>query len=330
MRLDFNILWVEDQPAAVGAQKDRIAILLRKEGFKLQTEFAKSVDEAKTYLSSDIFGDHIDLILMDYDLGAGPKGDDGLVEVRHKFEYKDIIFYSAQTSQLLEKVVKKHLQGVFCSSRSDLPDTVVGVFDALVKKVLDIDHCRGIVMGASSDIDHLINLCLTATFESSDEGARKATIKLVGEQMKEIRKDFEKIAKAVEEVTHVDKLFDKHLVYTSSHRLSLLRKTLKASQQYSTECESMKDYAVNTAPKRNDLAHVRVVRSGFSRKLIDRHNKELTTDEMRTLRVNLLNHFEKFETLESVLSAALKAAGSNVVPPQLPPQPKGGQRSQPE
>ena len=36
----------------------------------------------------------VDLILMDYDLGPGKKGDEGLSEVREIFPYKDIVFYS--------------------------------------------------------------------------------------------------------------------------------------------------------------------------------------------------------------------------------------------
>jgi CheY-like chemotaxis protein len=73
MRLDFNVLWVEDNQANVHAQRDRIQALIRKEGFRLRVEFAASVDEAKKLLSEDIYGDHIDLILMDYDLGPGKK-----------------------------------------------------------------------------------------------------------------------------------------------------------------------------------------------------------------------------------------------------------------
>jgi len=308
MRLEFNILWVEDQPGAVKAQMDRIAVLLRKEGFKLQTQFATTLDEAKTFLASDIYGDHIDLVLMDYDFGAGPKGDDGLVEVRHKFQYKDIVFYSAQTSQLLEKVMSKQLQGVFCSTRNDLPDSVYGVFENLVKKVLDIDHARGIVMGASSDIDHLVNQCLLTTFNASDNVAREATFKFVAARMKEIRSTFEKTANAIDQVTHVQNLFDKHAVYTSIDRLNLLRKSLTATGQFAPECESMKEYVSKTVPKRNDLAHVRVVREGFQRKLLDRNNQELTASEMKALRVSLLDHFEKFEALEAALQASLQKA----------------------
>lgn len=160
MRLDFNVLWVEDQKTNVEPQRQRIELLLRKEGFRLQVEFAASIDKAKDFLSNDIYGDHIDLVLMDYDLGAGDKGDQGLVEVRNKFHYKDIIFYSSQASDLPKLVADQKVQGVFCSTREDLADTVDGVFEALVKKVLDIDHARGIVMGATVLVQRDLDLAL--------------------------------------------------------------------------------------------------------------------------------------------------------------------------
>ena len=107
MRLDFNVLWVENLPNNVQSQKERIEFLLRRDGFRLQVQFANSVEEAKKYLGDEIFGDHIDLILMDYDLGAGAKGDEGLAVVRNTFSYKDIIFYSAQAADLTAMVAAK-------------------------------------------------------------------------------------------------------------------------------------------------------------------------------------------------------------------------------
>ena len=146
MRLDFNILWVEDQPKAIEAQREGIERRMRKQGFKLQTEVAGSIKEAKSYIGDDIYGDHIDLILMDYDFGDEPNGEAGLEMVRDTFLFKDIVFYSAQVKELTEIVAREKISGVFCCTRCDLPDTVSDVFDVLVKKVLDIDHSRGIVM----------------------------------------------------------------------------------------------------------------------------------------------------------------------------------------
>lgn len=304
MRLDLNILWVEDQPSAVRAQKERIDFLVRKEGFRLQVEFARSLADAAKVLSSDIFGDHIDLILMDYDLGAGPKGDEGLEEVRRRFAFKDIVFYSAQAADLLDMVAKRKVQGVFCSTRDDLPDNVNGAFQALTKKVLDIEHSRGIVMGASSDIDELANECLALHFDGLNDTRKAEAITLVKTRMAEIRKRFEEVAGEIEQIEHVNELFDKHAVYTSVDRLNLLRKLLNQLDACSTHRNSLKTYVTSTVPKRNIMAHVRVTREGFSRKLIDKNGNELTSDEMRDLRKSLLEQQENVESLLKTLQSA--------------------------
>jgi uncharacterized protein YnzC (UPF0291/DUF896 family) len=301
MRLDFNILWVEDQPHAVKAQLDRIAYLIRKEGFRLQTEFAGGVEEAKGFLSADIFGDHIDLILMDYDLGATPSGDEGLTAVRNVFPYKDIVFYSARAPDLLDLVARKRVQGVFCSTRDELPDTVMGLFESLVKKVLDIDHSRGIVMGATSDIDHLINDTLQLIFDGGDQEIHARTLEIIAQRMKEIRERFNRAADAIETITSLPELFNHHNVYSSIDRLNLLRKLLTTLGLHKDKCEAMKLYANDTVPKRNLLAHVQVKREGFSRKLVDRKGNELTSEQMKELRHALLSHQEAFEELLTLM-----------------------------
>ena len=301
MRLDFNVLWVEDQREGVEAQLDRIKLLVKREGFRLQVIFAPSVNEAKSFLSQDIYGDHIDMILMDYDLGAGIQGDDGLEEVRSKFPYKDIIFYSSKAQDLRKMVADKQVQGVYCSTREDLPDTVVGAFETLVKKVLDIDHSRGIVMGATSDIDHFVNDSLVAIFERSDQERQSMTLRVVTKRMKKKREDFNKKATEIESLTHLSELIDKHDLYTSNDRLRLLTNALEIDRIHSDKIKAIKKYLSETVPKRNLLAHLRVTSTGFSRKLVNREGKELTNEDMKALRLELLNSQELFEELRAVL-----------------------------
>lgn len=304
MRLDFNVLWIEDHPKNVKSYQDRIESLIRREGFRLKVKFASSIEEAKQFLSNDIYGDHIDLILMDYDLGAGTKGDDGLVEVRAIFPYKDIIFYSSGAGDLLGMVLNKNVQGVYCSARDELfPDTVVGVFDALVKKVIDIDHSRGIVMGATSDIDYFINECLVNYFGKSESRTQKEALSTIKERMGKIRLKFEESAKNIEEISNMSELLEGHSIYTSVDRLILLRKLFESQGIFADKCQSMKDYESKTIPKRNDLAHVRVQIEGFSRKLYNRKGKELTSDEMKALRLELLENQEQFEELYDAVIA---------------------------
>lgn len=297
MRLDFNVLWVEDQQKAVMAQKDRIATQVRREGFRLQVVFAASVEEAANYLSDDIYGDHIDLVLMDFDLGAGGRGDQGLQEVRNRFAYKDVVFYSSGASDLPSIVAKDKVQGVFCSTRDELPDTVEGVFESLVKKVIDIDHSRGIVMGATSDIDHCVNDCLSSRFDKADEPSRQLALTVVGKHLTEKRKSFDKELESIAAVTHILELQEFHNIYTSNDRLRLLKSTLNGDVAHQISVDAIASYLKDTVPRRNDLAHVRVKAEGFSRKLFDRKGVELTANQMRTLRQELLRYQELFEGL---------------------------------
>ena len=299
MRLDFNVLWVDDQQNLVTSTKDRIEYLVRKEGFRLQVQFAESIEKAKLFLSNDIYGDHIDLILMDYDLGAGGKGDDGLVEVRNIFEYKDVIFYSAHASSLPALVAEKQLQGIFCSTRDTLHETVLGVFDSLMKKVLDIDHSRGIVMGATSDIDHLIVGCLSSTFEHGCEDNRLHAFQTVERHLEEKSKKFAKDTAKIAAIKHISELLDFHHTYTSNDRMRLLTALFERDGRFSEAVNSIKEYLEKTVPRRNDLAHLRVEANGFSRKLFNRKGEELTQQEMRELRLALLNFQEIIEVLMS-------------------------------
>jgi hypothetical protein len=309
MRLDFNVLWVEDQPNAVRSQCVSIERQIRKEGFRLQVQFATSLSKAEELLSSDIFGDHIDLVLMDYDLGVGAKGDVGLGIIRKIFPYKDVIFYSAEAADLLDKVANAHVQGssahvqgIYCSTRPELPDTVVGAFEALVKKVLDIDHSRGIVMGATSDIDHHVNDSLVAVFSKSSEENKAATLNKLMQHLKKKRVDFDEEAKFIEAVKHVSELLDRYNIYTSNDRLKLLKTALEVNALHSEKIDGIKKYLSEVVPKRNQLAHVQVQTEGFSRRLVNKKGEEFTSKDMKELRLSLLENQELFEALSEELT----------------------------
>jgi hypothetical protein len=68
MRLDFNVLWIDDQPDRVGAQIMAIKKQMADEGFEFAPKLCKSMSEIHDAISSDVFTDEIDLILVDWDL----------------------------------------------------------------------------------------------------------------------------------------------------------------------------------------------------------------------------------------------------------------------
>ena len=211
MRLDFNVLWVDDQPNAVNAQITRITTLMAGEGFSFNPTQCRTIDEVEALIAGDVFQDEVDLILVDWDLGGGVHGQDVIERIRQVAQYKDVVFYSAQTpaADLRRLAFDKGLEGIYCASREGLVDEVVGVFESLVKKVLDLDHTRGIVMGATSDIDHMIHSCLLHIEAKLDDAGKKVlveqAIKRVQERVKDIAKQGEKLGAATNVTTIIDK-----------------------------------------------------------------------------------------------------------------------------
>lgn len=304
MRLDFNVLWVEDQPHNVADQRDRIDFLLRKEGFRFQVLFATTISEAVDYLRDEVYGDNIDLVLMDYDLGIGGKGDDGLLEVRNNFRFKDIVFYSSGASDLPRLVAEKRVQGVFCSTRNELPDTVDGVFEALIKKVLDIDHSRGIVMGATSDIDYSVAECIEKSFDFGDEQHKQFAFECIRLVMEEKCEQSKSAAKKLAKIKHISGLKKFSWIYGSKDKLNLLQNLLIPDQSYQDIVEKIEEYKEITVPKRNKLAHTQVVNGdGFSRKLVVNDGTELDAEYMKLLRQDLLKIQEHFDQLLQKLSS---------------------------
>ncbi|QEI04403.1 hypothetical protein FXN63_00025 [Pigmentiphaga aceris] len=301
MRLDFNLLWVENQQDLVQSQREKLERDVRAQGFRLQVKFMETVEAAIECLADDVYSDHVDLILMDYDLGPGKKGDEGLIEVRALIPYRDVVFYSSQAGDLNAMVLKHGVQGVFCSTRNELPDTAFGVFESLVKKVVDIDHSRGIVMGTTSDIDHYVMDALADAFDGCAEEKQQETLDQIKKDVEKIRGKFEAAVTAILAAKHPSELFEQHAIYTSIDRLQLLRKVLRSKAQTGDWDKKLLAYIEGAIPKRNMLAHVRVEVNGFIRKLVNRKGEEHTSAHMKRLRLDLLQHHEEFEKLSQLL-----------------------------
>lgn len=113
-------------------------------------------------------------------------------------------------------------------------------------------------------------------------------------------KNLEKELTKTEAVEHVSELHELHAVYTSNDRLRLLQNMLKDEVDVKA---AITKYLQSTVPTRNRLAHVRVESEGFSRKLFDKDGKELTSEEMKKLRQELLEFQELFEQLSEQLKS---------------------------
>lgn len=292
MRLDFNVLWVDDQPGSVVNQIKSITSQMATEGFEFMVRQCTTLDEVEATISEHIFTDEVDLILVDWDLGNGAHGEDAIERIREAVQYKDVVFYSGQSSvvELRQKAYEKQLEGVYCSSREGLVDEVIGVFDSLIKKVLDLDHTRGIVMGATSDIDHMVNTCLTLAHGKLDEIGKakfiEEALRRVEEQVQNVAKQGEKL----KDTPSVEALFKAHMLFTSDHRLRMLANVLRMKEfsAYSAGINTVKSYRDGVVQERNTLGHAVLVPQGKPNSVVDGAGKIVDIARMRDLRKLIL------------------------------------------
>ena len=309
MRLDFNVLWVDDQPNSVGAQITAIQKRMEEEGFQFNARVCRSIDEVRDAISDNVFADEVDLILVDWDLGSGTHGQDAIVEIRDTVRFKDVVFYSAQTSpdELRKAAFENNLEGVFCANRDHLVDEVMGVFDSLVKKVLDLDHTRGIVMGSTSDIDFMVNECLIVIHDQADNEGKGLLLAQGREFIEGEIEELKKLAEKMSKVTSFPELFDAHSVFTAYDRLRVLARALdtKALEAHKGYRPKVTSYQQDVVPKRNVLGHVARVEKDGAYVLVDRKGKVYDLESTRDLRRLILALRADFREL----LAALKAVG---------------------
>lgn len=301
MRLDFNVLWVDDQPKSVADAIPLIAPQMEDQGFLFNPTVCSSMADVDKFVNENVFIDEIDLILVDWDLGGGVHGQDAIASVREKLLFKDIIFYSGQTAPraLQELAFQNELEGIYCTSRDGLPDEVIGVFESLIKKVLDLDHTRGIVMGATSDIDFMVNECLVHIHGGLDEAGQKQMLDEALAHIAEKIKKFGEDAAKLQGATSMATLFEAHMIFTAYDRLRFLSRALKGEKwkEHAPARDAVVKYMGKVVPDRNLLGHAILLPQGKPQLVVDGAGKQVTLDEMRDLRRLILSLRSEFRTL---------------------------------
>ena len=274
---------------------------MASEGFKFNARKCTSLGDLDTVIAENVFTDEVDLILVDWDLGNNTHGEDAIARIRQTVQYKDVVFYSSLTpvADLRQLVFNNGLEGIYCARKEDLVPEVIGVFESLVKKVLDLDHTRGIVMGATSDIDHLVNTCLSqAHTKLDDEGKAK----FIEEALRRIADKVKNVVKQGEKITNdpsVEALFKAHMLFTSDDRLRMLATILEMEVfgAHAGAKVTIKSYREDVMPERNVLGHMVLAPEGKPQSVETTEGKQVSIDEMRALRKLILGLREDFRTL---------------------------------
>lgn len=305
MRLDFNVLWVDDQLDYVRAQHQPITAHMESHGFQFNVTYCRTIDEVRRQIADDVFNDEVDLILVDWDLGNDEWGQRVIEEVRGQIPYKDVIFYSAHTSadDLRGLATMARVDGIFCAGRNELVDEVIDVFDSLVKKILDLDHTRGIVMGATSDIDHMVSECLRHAHGKLGGDAQKQLlqqgIKFIEDRLKDLTKKVGKLKGA----TDLTQLLEEHFIFTAYDRLHMLSRVLEMDvfKEHAGSRTSVSVYMETIVPDRNLLGHQVAEPGEGPKKVVSAKGEAIGIEEARELRRAILGLRGDFRALLAAL-----------------------------
>lgn len=308
MRLDFTILWIDDQPKHIRSYEEHLQIsLLDDLGFKLNVIPIDRLDTVEATVSKHVHDDAIDLVLVDYDLtGKGAGGEEALLQVRKKLPFKDVIFYSGtDVKQLREIAFNAGVDGVYFSSRTGLVSNATKAIQKLLSKVMDLDHMRGVVMSASSDIDFVVERSLLKMHDALDDAKKEA---LRGEIIAELREKLKKWNDELEKVVakgDFASLMGKKHIFTASDRLnSLLKRLALWEAEHDEKRSKVGSYVNGVVQRRNKLAHAMLRREDGKLKLVGME-QNWTAEEMTALRRDLINHRDNFIHIAVLLDVSL-------------------------
>ena len=269
MKLKYKILWIDDNIEIMQVKEsiDSIVECVNSYGFDMDKKDVDTYENADELQVEDY--KEYDMILIDFELGEGQEGQKIIKKIRDEGIYNEILFYSSTPESLGEKIAKERIEGVFCSGRADLPETFKKIFEVSIKKVLDLNNLRGLVMAEVSDLEELKTEILREAYKKKiieesffEEKVFHSIIKKFWDNLKKVKKysNFEITEKYKKKAKEFPKhnidnfLSDKDKLFNMEFKIKALQGLINDAKLTSEFKGS--DYKKEIQEKRNKLAHV--------------------------------------------------------------------------
>ncbi|MCK4827887.1 hypothetical protein KA005_69805 [bacterium] len=277
MRLSFSVLWFDDSEDYF----DSLDLEPLKEEISTWG-FCPTIDKVTT---PEEFKDRspfepYDLIVVDRNLEGYDDGQVFIADIRDHAIFTEVIFYTAGTaSDLWDAIREKKLEGVFVSSRNEILAKISQVGRQSIRKILDIENMRGIVMAEVGELDLLLEKIIAIGVEGLQAEQRYRIYKRFHENAAKQHKDHDQALSAFiekPEVISMLTLCDSDKRWQNFNRLWKSHDKLK-------EKERIGDYVVEVLHPRNFLAHGRPVPHENGGYLFHYRKKEYLFDDKNSL-----------------------------------------------
>lgn len=188
MSIRFRICWIENQPDDVEGALAKTLRLLRKQHLRPEVEFIVPAKGDFDYPPKDgvlrrdvedvlkeiprLSAENFDLYIIDFNTGR-TKGDEIANAVRQHVPYGAIVFYSAsERVSLRRRLHDREIDGVFTSSRDDLPLVVSGLVENMFART-SVTAMRGHVVAGVAEHDILMIQSITTALSALSQPRRR-------------------------------------------------------------------------------------------------------------------------------------------------------------
>jgi CheY-like chemotaxis protein len=294
MRLEFNVLWFENQPEDISTTIAEIREYIEESGFQPGIDIQRDTSRLEELSEQQERFNEFDLVLVDWDLGEPTiQGDEVARRVRARFGFTDIIFYSGKAPADLRGMVHKlQIDGVYCMPRTQLVARLVEHLDEVVKRLSRLEAMRGIAVATVGRCDAELKGILKTMYEqleSDDQG------KVISELDKLVAQGQENTAKKYQECEGFDARLNSRAV-TSFHLHKLALALTKGREDCSTYRGVLGGYNQEVLDPRNLLGHALEHRGEHGWE-VSHASGVITKDHFPSLRTNFLRHIKNLESL---------------------------------
>lgn len=249
MRLVFSVLWFDDDEEYFDSlDLEPLEKEISSWGFLPKIEKVTTPEDFSNHSPFELY----DLIVVDRKLEGYEDGQEFIANIRGNAVYTEVIFYTAgNTSDLWEAIRERELEGVFVSSRNTVLFKIEAVGRQSVRKILDLENMRGIVMAEVGELDHLLDEIIIFGVESLEEVQKQKLFKNFHKNTtKQIDNDVQALTKFIEnpETISMLALCDSDKRWQNFNRLWKAHEKLKQRQKIG-------DYVQEVLRPRNFLAH---------------------------------------------------------------------------
>jgi len=297
MNLNFSILWYDDDKDFFDSiDMEPIESEIASWGFSLEISAVHNSDELRQHMPFDQF----DMLVVDFKLGGDEHGDKFIKDVRDQNVFSEIIFYSTSASrELWQAVHDQQLEGVFVTNKGGIHQKLIRVAQQSVRKVLDLENMRGIVMSEVGDLDALLEDIFIRAMDGISEEQQHKVFTRFHEKTNEQNIEFLDALTTFKDEPSIDgllRLCDSDKRWQSFNRV-------KKHNPLVNNIKFVGDYQLDVLSPRNFLAHGTPERRSDGSFLFRHRGKEYSFDE--TVSQDLRKKIMAYKTAFADISEAL-------------------------